>query len=139
MSDEDEESWEGHQGGSFPSLSSSKDDKHIFSDEPFDGNYYTLDTVKEGSKESKEAVAGAESPEQEEFMAVSVASSDTPAVNNTAGDTVKKGGRKQPLGIQQNPSSGSSGFYPYNIYQSFSKEKKEGYLSFHKKVTSDPQ
>ena len=127
MSDEDEESWDGP--GAFPSSnsrpSSNKSDNHIFADEPFEGEYYSLDTVKEESKDSKEAVTGtANSPDGDEFVAVSVASSDTPAINNTAEAALKKV-HTQHLGIQQNLSMNSgNGLYPYNIYQSLSKEKK---------------
>jgi hypothetical protein len=121
MSDDEEESWE--ETGSFPNTSKRRDD-HVFADEPFDGSYYSVDMVQAGSKE--ETMTGANAPEQQErFMAVSVGSSDTPAVSNTAEAAALKK-KQQPLGIQQNTSMNSStGFYPYNIYQSLAKNSKE--------------
>jgi hypothetical protein len=123
MSDEDDESWD--ETGAFPSgTSSSKiDNHHVFADEPFEGDYYSsLQMVPEGSK--KETRTGArEAPRHEELlMTISTSSSDhTPAVDNTAEASLKKKQQQQPLGIQQSSSMN----YPYNIYQSLSKEEKE--------------
>jgi hypothetical protein len=140
MSDDDdeEESWE--ETGSFPKTSTKRDD-HVFADEPFDGSYYSLELVQEGSKEETMTGANSQPEHQEQFMAVSLAgSSDTPAISNTAeaaAAALKK--KQQTLGIQQNTSMNSSngGFYPYNIYQSLaksSKEKKEYELMHENKV-----
>jgi len=140
MSDEEsgeEIGWE-VAPGAFPSSARSHqmEEDHVFSDEPYDGSpYYSLKVVKEGSKE--ETQTGASSPRQDDIMAVSVASSDTPAISNLADSAalkadataMKTSKKKSPTSggapIQQNSSLSSTGFYPYNIYQSLSKQEKK--------------
>lgn len=113
MSDEDE-GWPGT--GAFPRRSPvSHDRTHIFVDEAFEGPYDSLAVVNEDSRETT-------SSSQDGLMAISHASSETPAINNTAAavrDALKKQNK-----MQNSPSDGKSagGFYPFNIYQSLSKE-----------------
>jgi len=120
MSDDDDDAaWEGNDGA-FPSIGIQPNtEHHVFTDEPHDGSFYSLEVVEEGSKE--ETLTGSSSnPKSDEFMSVSVSSSETPAIDNTA-ETKKK---QQFLGIQKSSSVSSGGsHYPYNIYQSFKKEK----------------
>lgn len=139
MSDE-EESWDGGSGAFPVGSKSGRNQHHVFADEPFAGEYYSsLEIVQEGSKESTVTPgSGSRSgsqKSQDEFMTVSVASSETPGVTNTAEAVQQK---QQPLGIQHSPQQmtsssgggGGGGFYPYNIYQSLRegagvKDKKE--------------
>jgi hypothetical protein len=116
--DDDLDDWE---TGAFPNSKGVGD--HVFADEPFtnDSRYYSLDVVKEGSKE--ETLTGA-SLRHDELMSISMSSSDTPSVNNTTAAGVLQTKNlldrqsQDPVGIRQTMSSGSSGgFYPYNIYQ----------------------
>jgi hypothetical protein len=121
MSDEeDDESWE--ETGAFPS-GTRKNDDHVFADEPFEGDYYSsLQIAPEGSQEETRTGAREASRHDEVLMNISTSSSDrTPAVNNTAEAALKKKEQQQPLGIQQNSSMN----YPYNIYQSLSKEERK--------------
>ncbi|KAG7353354.1 hypothetical protein IV203_034623 [Nitzschia inconspicua] len=116
MSDEDE-GWQGN--GAFPRrrspLSTSGEAAHhIFVDEAFDGPYESLAVVNEDSRDTA-------SSSQDGLMAISHSSSDTPAINNTAAavrDALKKQSKLQ------SPASDSkgTGFYPFNVYQSLSRE-----------------
>ena len=137
-------------------------DNHVFSDEPFDSsfhNYDQLQMVREGSLEGSSKASkdestetGGESPSlslglshfQDDPMAVSVASSDTPATNNLGSKAALKADvmsvlqnakKKSPSAASGSvasteragstttgPSPSSSGFYPYNIYQTLAKK-----------------
>jgi hypothetical protein len=114
MSDEDE-GWQGN--GAFPRRSpvSADTSAYIFADEGFDGPYDSLAIVTEDSRETA-------SSSQDGLMAISHSSSETPAISNTAAavrDALKKQNK-----IQKSTSDGkNSGFYPFNIHHSLSKEK----------------
>ena len=106
MSDE-EESWDGASGAFPVGGKSGRNQHHVFADEPFAGEYYSsLEIVQEGSKESTVTPgSGSRSgsqKSQDEFMTVSVASSETPGVNNTA-EAVQQKQQPVPLGIQHSP------------------------------------
>jgi hypothetical protein len=93
---------------------------HIFVDDAFDGSYESLAIVYEGSRETH-------SSSQDGLISVSMSSSDvTPATSNTA-SAVRDALKKKKL--QKTPVAGnqtsSSGFYPFNIYKSLSKDKEE--------------
>lgn len=122
MSDDDGESWE--ETGAFPTSGSSKD--HIFTDEPFEGSYYaSLEIVKEGSRETATGNSDPSHASQEELMAVSTTSSETPAIDNTADNSLRRVKMVQQqathVAIKQSSSGSSAGIYPFNIYQSLSK------------------
>lgn len=116
MSDEDE-GW--HGTGAFPRrspVSASGGNAHIFVDEAFEGPYDSLSVVNEDSRETT-------SSSQDGLMAISHASSETPAISNTAAavrDALKKQSKLQ----SATSDSKGGGFYPFNIYQTLSKEKE---------------
>ncbi|KAL3914647.1 MAG: hypothetical protein SGILL_006018 [Bacillariaceae sp.] len=120
MSDEDE-GWQGT--GAFPRGSQSEELDHIFVDEAFEGHYDSLGIVNEDSRETT-------SSSQDGLMAISHASSETPAISNTA-SAVRNALKKQTNKAQSPVEKKSGGFYPFNIYQSLSKEKDVGTATDH--------
>lgn len=122
----DEEDW-AESAGAFPRGSpirqnsqQEQDFDHIFVDEAFDGSYESLAVVYEGSRETA-------SSSQDGLLSESMSGSDaTPATSNTA-SAVREALKKNKL--QKSPEAGnkatSSGFYPFNIYKSLSKDKEE--------------
>lgn len=117
MSDDEDEGWKGT--GAFPRRSHIKsstgsDADHIFVDEAFEGPYDSLAIVNEDSMETTLS-------SHDGLMTTSHASSDTPAISNTASavrDALKKQNK-----IQQTSEPKGGGFYPFNMYQSLSKER----------------
>jgi hypothetical protein len=129
MSDEDE-GWQGT--GAFPRgspIRASPELDHIFKDEGFDGHYDSLEVVNEDSRETA-------SSSQDGLMAISHASSDTPAINNTTASAVRHALKKQNTKAHS-PAEKIGGFYPFNIYQSFSKEKDVGTTTEPKKSSTE--
>ena len=119
MSDEDE-GWQGT--GAFPRgspIRASPELDHIFNDEGFDGHYDSLEVVNEDSRETT-------SSSQDGLMAISHSSSDTPAINNTTASAVRDALKKQSAKPKSPSEKKGSGFYPFNIYQSLSKDKDVG-------------
>lgn len=115
MSDEDE-GWQGT--GAFPRrspVSAAGESAHIFVDEAFEGSYDSLEVVNEDSRETA-------SSSQDGLMATSHSSSETPAISNTAA-AVRDALQKQSKLQNRASESKGSGFYPFNVYQSLSKEK----------------
>eukprot|EP00934_Nitzschia_sp_Nitz4_P004853 Nitzschia sp. Nitz4//scaffold34_size148208//54081//55607//NITZ4_002975-RA/size148208-processed-gene-0.40-mRNA-1//-1//CDS//3329548780//4843//frame0 len=128
MSDDDG-SWD--ESGAFPTSSESSKSRqknHIFTDEPFEGEYYaSLEVVNEGSREN---TADNSEPSTEGCVAVSTTSSETPAVDNTADTNLRRvkmaqqqqnQQTTQQVGKNTNASPSAVGVYPFNIYQSLTK------------------
>lgn len=122
MSDELDDAWE---DGAFPRGSpirrkseQEQDYDHIFVDEAFEGPYESLAIVAEGSRETATS-------SQDGLMGVSHSSSDiTPATSNTA-SAVRDALKKNKLQKPASNKAKASGFYPFNIYKSLSKDKEE--------------
>lgn len=122
--EEDEARWE--ETGAFPRMMPSRSDSnnHIFTDEPFENDFSTLEVVPEGSKDST-----VDTSHDEDFTAFSTTSSDTPAVDNRVEAAIRKALANQqkqtpsPAQLSQGGSSGSSNkaIYPFNIYSSLSR------------------
>lgn len=129
MASDEEESGGWEETGAFPRVSSSPPATrraHIFTDEPFDGDFNTLEVVNEGSSESEKNLPGGS------IVAVSTTSSETRAMDNRRDSTVLRnlGSSQQyappsQYGSSQGDSPGASK-YPFNIHESLGRldEKK---------------